>query len=258
MKVVILAGGLGTRLRNETEFRPKPMVDIGGKPILWHLMKIFAFHSLTEFVVLIGYRGEVIRDYFINYEARTNDFTVCLGPPHEIEYHNSHLESGWRVTVVDTGAETPTGGRVRRSRKHVEGERFLVCYGDGLADIDIHELLAFHDGHGKLATMTTVRPMSRFGVVEVEPDRTVVRFREKPRTENSVNAGFFVFEPEVLGYLTDDTALEQEPLEALASDRQLAAFPHEGFWQPMDTYREFTLLNQLWSEGRAPWKVWPG
>jgi glucose-1-phosphate cytidylyltransferase len=256
VKAVILAGGLGTRLREETEFRPKPMVEIGGKPILWHLMKLFACHSVTDFVIPIGYRGDVIRDYFVNYEARTNDFTIRLGHTHQIEYHNSHLETGWSVTVVDTGAETPTGGRVRQVRRYVEGERFMVTYGDGLADVDLGKLLAFHEGHGKLATVTTVRPPSRFGVLEVEADGAVRRFREKPQTEDSVNAGFFVFEPEVLDYLTDDTALEVEPLEALAADGQLMAFPHDGFWQAMDTYRELVLLNGLWSSGAAPWKVW--
>jgi glucose-1-phosphate cytidylyltransferase len=256
MKAVILAGGLGTRLREETEFRPKPMVEIGGKPILWHLMKLFAFHSITDFVVPIGYRGEVIRDYFLNYEARTNDFTIRLGHTHEIEYHNSHLETGWRVTVVDTGAETPTGGRVQQIQPHVAGERFLTTYGDGVADVDLGKLLAFHEGHGKLATMTIVQPLSRFGIVEVDPAGMVRQFREKPQTDDWVNAGFFVFEPGVFDYLSPETALEREPLEALAEAGQLAAFPHDGFFQPMDTYREFTLLNELWSEGNAPWKVW--
>lgn len=256
MKAILLAGGLGTRLREETEFRPKPMVEVGGKPILWHLMKLFAFHQITDFVVPIGYRGEVIRDYFLNYEARTNDFTIRLGHEHEIEYHNSHLETGWQVTVVDTGAETPTGGRVRRIRPHVEGERFMVTYGDGVADVDLGKLVAFHEGHGKLATMTVVRPLSRFGVVEIEPDGSVRSFREKPQTDDHVNAGFFVFEPEVFDYLTDDTALEREPLESLAEAGQLAAFTHDGFFQPMDTYREFTMLNAQWATGDAPWKVW--
>jgi glucose-1-phosphate cytidylyltransferase len=256
VKAVILAGGLGTRLREETEFRPKPMVEVGGKPILWHLMKLFAFHSVTDFVVCIGYRGEVIRDYFLNYEGRTNDFTIRLGHHPEIEYHNSHLETGWAVTVVDTGAETPTGGRVKLVGEHVAGERFIVTYGDGLADVDIGKLLAFHEGHGRLATITTVRPLSRFGVVEIAPDGSVERFREKPQTEDAINAGFFVFEPEVLEYLTDDTALETEPVEALARAGELMAYPHDGFFQPMDTYREFTLLNRLWTDGEAPWKVW--
>lgn len=256
MKAVILAGGLGTRLREETEFRPKPMVEVGGKPILWHLMKLFSCYGITDFVIPIGYRGDVIRDYFVNYEARTNDFTIRLGHTHQIEYHNSHLETGWRVTVVDTGPDTPTGGRVQRIRRHVEGERFLVTYGDGLADIDIAALVAYHEGHGRLATVTTVRPPSRFGVLDVEPDGAVRQFREKPRTEDSVNAGFFVFEPQVFDYLSEDTALEVEPLEKLAADGQLMAYAHDGFWQAMDTYREFVLLNGLWSDGQAPWKVW--
>lgn len=256
MKAVILAGGLGTRLREETEFRPKPMVEIGGKPILWHLMKLFAHHSITDFVVPIGYRGEVIRDYFLNYEARTNDFTIRLGHVHQIEYHNSHLETGWQVTVVDTGAETLTGGRVQQIQRYVAGERFMTTYGDGLADVDIGKLLAFHEGHGKLATMTIVQPLSRFGIVEVDAGGMVRSFREKPRTDDWVNAGFFVFEPGVFDHLRPDTPLEREPLEALADAGELAAFTHDGFFQPMDTYREFTMLNELWSEGSAPWKVW--
>jgi glucose-1-phosphate cytidylyltransferase len=256
MKAVILAGGLGTRLREETEFRPKPMVEVGGRPILWHLMKLYAAHGVTDFVIPIGYRGEVIRDYFLNYEARTNDFTIRLGHTHQIEYHNSHLETGWQVTVVDTGAETPTGGRVNRVRRYVDGGRFLATYGDGLADVNIDKLLAFHESHGRLATMTTVRPPSRFGIVEVDPEGTVQRFREKPTTDDHVNAGFFVFEPGVFAYLDDHTALEQEPLENLAADGQLMAFEHDGFFQAMDTYREFQLLNGLWAQGQAPWKVW--
>jgi glucose-1-phosphate cytidylyltransferase len=256
MKVVILAGGLGTRLREETEFRPKPMVEVGGKPILWHLMKLFSHHGLTEFVVPIGYKGEVIREYFLDYEARTNDFTVRLGDRHEIEYHSRHPESHLSVTVVDTGADTPTGGRVRRILPHVEGERFMVTYGDGLADVDVGKLIAFHEEHGRLATMTVVRPLSRFGVVEVDDDGVVRRFREKPLTDDYVNAGFFVFEPGVHEFLDDDVALEQEPLERLADVGQLVAHRHDGFFQPMDTYRELLLLQRLWNDGRAPWKVW--
>jgi glucose-1-phosphate cytidylyltransferase len=256
MKAVILAGGLGTRLREETEFRPKPMVEIGGRPILWHLMKYFSAYGITDFVIPVGYRGDVIRDYFLNYEARTSDFTICLGRSHEIEYHSTHLEADLRVTVVDTGADTPTGGRVHRVQPHLAGERFITTYGDGLADVDLDKLLAYHEGHGRLATMTVVQPTSRFGVVDIEADGLVRRFREKPQGGEHVNAGFFVFEPEVFGYLDAGTALEREPLEALARDGQLAAFPHDGFFQPMDTYREVTLLNSLWDQGRAPWKVW--
>ncbi len=232
------------------------MVEIGGKPILWHLMKLFSAYEVTDFVIPIGYRGEVIRDYFLNYEGRTSDFTVHLGHEREVTYHNTHAESDWTVTVVDTGLETPTGGRVLRVREHVEGERFIATYGDGLADVDIDKLLAFHESHGRLATMTTVRPLSRFGVVEIAPDGAVRRFREKPQTEDSINAGFFVFEPGVFAHLRPDTALEREPLEALAGAGELMAYVHQGFFQPMDTYRELTLLNRLWAEGQAPWKVW--
>ena len=256
MKAVIRAGGLGTRLREETEFRPKPMVEVGGKPILWHIMKIFGHHGVTDFVIPIGYKGEFIKDYFINYEARTSDFTVHLGRSHEVEFHGAHEESDWAVTVVDTGQDTMTGGRVKQVERFLDGERCIVTYGDGLADVDVGALLAFHEGHGKLATMTTVRPLSRFGVIDLASNDAVARFREKPQVDGYVNAGFFVFEPGVFEYLDDDSILEQTPLEALAKDQQLSAYRHEGFWQPMDTYREFTMLNELWDSGEAPWKVW--
>jgi glucose-1-phosphate cytidylyltransferase len=233
------------------------MVEIGGQPIIWHIMKGFSHHSITDFVVCIGYRGDVVKDYFANYETRSNDFTVRLGATKEIEFHDDHREAEWRVTIVDTGQETMTGGRVKRVQSYVEGERCMVTYGDGLADVDISALLAFHERHGRLATMTTVRPFTRFGIVELDDDGTVRRFREKPQTDENVNGGFFVFEPQVLeDYLGLDSVLEQEPLEALAKDGQLMAYRHEGFWQPMDTYREFTMLNELWSSGQAPWKVW--
>jgi glucose-1-phosphate cytidylyltransferase len=257
VKAVILAGGLGTRLREETEFRPKPMVEIGGQPILWHIMKIFSHYDVSDFVVCIGYRGDVIKDYFANYETRSNDFTVRLGATKEIEFHDAHQEANWRVTVVDTGQETMTGGRVKRVQPFVAGERCMVTYGDGLADVNIRALLDFHDRHGRLATMTTVRPVTRFGSVDLDDDGTVRQFREKPRGEEYVNGGFFVFEPEVLEqYLDADCVLEHEPLEALARDGQLMGYRHEGYWQPMDTYREFMMLDELWSSGKAPWKVW--
>jgi glucose-1-phosphate cytidylyltransferase len=259
VKAVILAGGLGTRLREETEFRPKPMVEIGGQPILWHIMKLFSHYEVNDFVVCIGYRGDVIKDYFANYETRSNDFTVRLGATKEIEFHAAHAEAEWSVTVVDTGQETMTGGRVKRIEPFVAGERCMVTYGDGLADVDIKALLAFHEQHGRLATMTTVRPVTRFGSVDIADDGTVRRFREKPRGEEYVNGGFFVFEPEVIErYLDPNSVLEHEPLEALANDGQLIAFRHEGYWQPMDTYREFMILDELWRSGQAPWKVWNG
>jgi len=255
VKIVLLAGGLGTRLREETEHRPKPMIEVGGKPVLWHIMKNFSSFGLKEFIVCTGYRGEVIKDYFLNYEARMNDFTAHLGASSQIEYHGGHDESDWKVTVADTGATTMTGGRVKRVGKYIDG-RFMVTYGDGLADVDIAALLKFHEAHGKLATVTTIRPLSRFGVMDLSHDGQVKQFREKPQTDDFVNAGFFVFEPKVLDYLDDECVLEQAPLERLARDGQLMAYKHEGFWQPMDTYREFTMLNEMWDSGSAPWKVW--
>ncbi len=255
MKAVMLCGGLGTRLREQTEFRPKPMVEVGGKPILWHIMKIFAHYEIRDFVVCIGYRGDVIKEYFLDYEARNNDFTISLGRSHDITFHDQHQESDWRVTVADTGAETQTGGRVKRVQRYVDGDRFMVTYGDGLADVNIKELLAFHEAHGRLATITTVRPLSRFGVLDIDDDGGVEHFREKPQVDGWVNAGFFVFEREVFDYLDEDCVLERDPLERLAKEGQLSAYRHEGFWQPMDTYRESQLLNDLWNEG-APWRVW--
>ncbi|MCW2667206.1 MAG: rfbF [Frankiales bacterium] len=260
MKAVLLAGGLGTRMREETEFRPKPMVEVGGKPVLWHIMKIFSTYGVNDFVVCTGYKGEIIKEYFLDYEARNNDFTITLGRSHELVFHDQHLESDWRVTVSDTGPTTQTGGRVGRIARYVqEDERFIVTYGDGLADVDINKLLAFHESHGKAATITTVRPLSRFGLVDLDAQAVVQRFREKPQVDDWVSAGFFVFERRVLDLLVgrgDDLVLEQEPLAELAARGELAAYQHDGFWQPMDTYRESTMLNDMWNAGSAPWKVW--
>jgi glucose-1-phosphate cytidylyltransferase len=255
-KVVILCGGLGTRLREETEFRPKPMIEIGGRPILWHIMKLFAFHGMTDFVLCIGYRGQVIKDYFLNYEPWNSDFTVILGNQSPAKFHSSHLEVGWQITVVDTGPETGTGGRVKRVEPYLDGDPFVVTYGDGVADIDVSGLLAFHKEHGKIATVTTTRPHARFGVVDVDHDNVVRRFREKPQSEEWVNSGFFVFNREFLDLLEPNSVLEREPLEMLARDGQLVAYQHRGFFRPMDTHREFLLLNELWANGHAPWAVW--
>jgi glucose-1-phosphate cytidylyltransferase len=257
MKAVLLAGGLGTRMREETEFRPKPMVEVGGKPVLWHLMKFFSAYSITDFVICAGYKGEQIKEYFLNYAAHNNDFTITLGKSSDLVFHGDHLESDWSVTVADTGPNTLTAGRVERIEPFVKDEQFIVTYGDGLADLDVTKLLAFHAKLGRKATITTVRPLSRFGLVDVE-DSLVTRFREKPQMEDSVSAGFFVFEPAIFDYLrdSDDVMLEHEPLARLAAERELAAFRHDGFWQPMDTYRESILLNDMWNEGTAPWKVW--
>jgi glucose-1-phosphate cytidylyltransferase len=257
MKVVILCGGLGTRLREETEFRPKPLVDVGGRPILWHIMKIYGAAGLRQFVLCLGYKGEMIKEYFLNYEAMNNDFTVALGTKHQIRYHGGHQEQDFEVTLADTGAETQTGGRLHRAERYVEGDTFLMTYGDGLADVDVTKLLAFHRAHGKLATVTTVRPFSRFGMVDLADGDRVRRFGEKPQIAEWANAGYFVFDRRVFDYLgDDDCVLEKEPLEKLALDGELHAFRHDGFFYAMDTYREYKHLNELWASGQAPWKVW--
>ncbi len=255
MKAVILAGGLGTRLAEETTIRPKPMVEIGGKPILWHIMNIYAAHDVTEFIVALGYKGEVIKDYFLNFYALNNDLTVQLSDG-SMEVHEV-CQQKWTVHLVNTGAETQTGGRLKRLKSWVSEGTFLATYGDGLADIDIGRLLAFHRSHGKLATVTAARPPARFGGLCFDGDR-VVEFTEKPQAgEGWINGGFFVLEPGALDYVADDmTIWERDPLEKLATDGELVAYQHDGFWQPMDTVRERQLLERLWESGAAPWKVW--
>jgi glucose-1-phosphate cytidylyltransferase len=256
MKVVVLCGGLGTRLREETEFRPKPMVEIGGRPILWHIMKIYAQSGFREFVLCLGYRGNTIKEYFLNYEAMNNDFTISLGQKSQIQYNDVHTEQGFQVTLADTGQSTMTGGRVKRIQKYIDSDTFLLTYGDGVADLDIAKLLEFHRSHGKLATVTAVTPSSRFGVLEMNKNR-VMNFLEKPRMEGFTSAGFFVLNRKVFDYLGgDDCTFEHEPLERLAKEGELMAYRHEGFFFAMDTYREYEYLNQLWTNGQAPWKVW--
>jgi glucose-1-phosphate cytidylyltransferase len=259
MKVVILCGGRGTRLQEETEFRPKPMVPIGDRPILWHIMKLFSHAGLRDFVLCLGYKGNMIKEYFLNYEAMNNDFTICLGKPHPIQFHGAHSEQDFRVCLADTGLETLTGGRLKRVAAHIDTDAFILTYGDGLADIDICALLDFHRAHGKIATVTTVRPISRFGVPELGAEGRVVQFSEKPQTQGWVSAGFFVFHRRVFDYLEkegDDCVLERTPLERLAADGELMAYRHHGFFFAMDTYREYQQLNELWAKGAAPWKVW--
>lgn len=244
-------------MREETEFRPKPMVEIGGKPVLWHIMKIYAEAGITDFVICAGYKGEIIKNYFYNYGVSNMDFTVKLGSHDEIVYHGNHDEFNWTVTVADTGPKTMTGGRIKRIQKYVGDEPFLCTYGDGVADVDIQSLIEQHKSHGKLATMTTTKPLSRFGVVDIEPDGSVKNFREKPKVEDWINIGYFVFQPEVFSLIDgDQTVLEEEPLHKLADQNQISAFAHEGFWQPMDTFRESQLLNEIWDTGNAPWKSW--
>jgi glucose-1-phosphate cytidylyltransferase len=257
-RVVILCGGLGTRLREETEFRPKPLVEIGGRPILWHIMKIFAHHGLKDFTLCLGYKGNLIKEYFLNYEAINNNLVVHLGARSAISYLGEHEEQDYTVRLIDTGGNAQTGARVKKVERLLEGDRFIVTYGDGLTDVDVPALLEFHRSHGKLATVTTARTPGRFGAVELSPGNQVLRFREKPMQDSWISAGFFVFERQVLSYLTaaDGCTLEREPLETLAREGQLMAYRHPGEFFPMDTYRDHVALNDLWNSGKAPWKIW--
>ena len=257
MKTVILSGGMGMRLREETEYKPKPMVDIGGKPILWHIMKIYSHYSFNEFVICLGYRGNMIKQYFLDYEAMNNDFTINLGDSREITYHGNHDERDFTVTLVDTGLNTNTGGRVRQIERYIEDDTFMVTYGDGLTNIDVPALVKYHKQQGKLATVTAVQATSRFGVMQVDDGGMITSFQEKPSLEGWINAGFFVFDRKVFDYLdSDESVLEEEPLHRLAAEGQLAAYRHTGPFLVMDTYREYVALNKLWDEGGAPWKIW--
>lgn len=255
MKVVILAGGLGTRLSEETSIRPKPMAEVGEKPILWHIMKIYSHYGFNEFIICLGYKGYMIKEYFSNYFLHNCDVTFDMRTNERHVHQN--VNEPWRVTLLDTGAETMTGGRVKRAQPYVEGDRFMLTYGDGVADVDIDALVAFHAAHGKLATITAVQPLGRFGALDLE-DETVMSFREKPVGDGDwINGGFMVLEPEVFDRIEgDSTVLEQEPLRSLARDHELRAFRHPGFWQPMDTLRDKMHLEQLWLSGSAPWRVW--
>jgi glucose-1-phosphate cytidylyltransferase len=258
MKVVILCGGQGTRLREETEYRPKPLVDVGGRPILWHIMKLYAHYGLQDFILCLGYRGQMIKEYFLNYEAMNNDFTICLGKQNRIHYHGAHQEQDFNVTLADTGSDSMTGSRVKQVEKHIDGGTFMVTYGDGLSNVDLRKLLAFHRSHGKLGTITTVKPYSRFGILELDEENKVRAFAEKPQVEGWASAGFFVFEREFFKYLdsSPECVLERAPMERLAADGELVAYQHDGFFFAMDTYREYLYLNELWNSGKAPWAVW--
>ncbi|HVM41680.1 MAG TPA: glucose-1-phosphate cytidylyltransferase [Acidimicrobiia bacterium] len=255
MKVAILAGGFGSRLEEETEVKPKPMVEIGGKPILWHIMKHYAHYGFDDFVIALGYKAEVIKKYMVDYCPLTSNLTVDLSSG-AVDVHDGHRDD-WKVHLIDTGLATQTGGRVKRLAPHVGDGTFFLTWGDGVSTVDLRELLAFHRSHGKLATVTAVRPPARFGHLEIDGDE-VVEFSEKPQAgEGWINGAFFVLEPEAIDYIDgDETSFEREPLEHLAKDGQLAAYRHYGFWQCMDTLRDKRLLESLWSSGDAPWKVW--
>lgn len=255
MKAIILAGGYGTRISEETHLKPKPMVEIGGKPIIWHILKSYYAHGINEFIVLLGYKGYVIKEYFANYFLHMSDVTFDMCG-NQIEYHHNHCEP-WKITLVDTGLDTMTGGRLKRIKDYLNDDDFCFTYGDGLSDVNIRALISFHQESKALATMTAVQPPGRYGVLEIDK-YSVKQFKEKPEGNGIwINGGFFVLSPKVIDYIKDDSTIwENEPLEKLAADRQLNAFKHEGFWHAMDTLRDKTKLEELWKSGNAPWKIW--
>ena len=258
MKVVILCGGMGTRLREETEYKPKPMVEVGEKPILWHIMKIYAHSGIKDFVLSLGYKGEMINEYFYNYDILSNDFTIELGKKKNIEIHSNHAEKDWRITLADTGDKTLKGARLKRVQKYINDKQFMMTYGDGIANVDIKNLLEFHRHHGKLATVTGINPASRFGELKIEGNQ-VKSFSEKPKNGGGlINGGFFVFNRDVFNYVSadEDCDLEIGPLENIAADGQLMVYKHTGFWACMDTIRDMEYLNKLWRKDKADWKVW--
>jgi glucose-1-phosphate cytidylyltransferase len=258
MKAVILAGGLGTRLKEVTEVKPKPLIDVGGRPILWHIMKIYSHFGINDFIICLGYKGYLIKEYFSNYNLHMSDVTFDMGKQARCEVHQNHSEP-WRVTLVDTGEHTMTGGRVKRIAPYLGGDdTFLLTYGDGLADVDVAATIAFHKKHGRKATLTAVIPPARFGAVNLAADGRVTSFQEKPLGDNGyINGGYFVLSQDAIGYIRDDATLwEKEPLENLTREGELMAFVHNGFWHPMDTLRDKEHLDKAWESGRAPWKLW--
>jgi len=261
MKTVILCGGMGTRIRDVSENMPKPMIPIGRQPILWHIMKIYSAGGFNDFILCLGYKGQIIKEFFLNYYTMINDISVNLSTPNAIEYHDGNNHENWKVTLADTGVDTMTGARVARIKKYLSSdENFMLTYGDGLADIDIKALVEFHKSHGKIVTVTGVHPAGRFGEMELSEGGRVRAFAEKPQvSEGRINGGFLVMRREFIDrYLSEepDLILEQSPLSQCAKDGELVSFNHDGFWQPMDTYREYQILNKLWAGGKAPWKVW--
>lgn len=256
MKVVILAGGHGTRISEETDIKPKPMVEVGGKPILWHIMKIYSHFGFHDFIICLGYRGYIIKEYFANYFLHMSDVTFDM-KTNRMNVHHNKAEP-WRVTLIETGLDTMTGGRLRRVAVHIGRSPFLLTYGDGVADVDVAALVHFHKAQKKLATVTAVQPAGRFGTLNISSENSVLAFQEKPAGDGGwVNGGFFVMQPEVIDYIKDDqTILERHPLELLAREKQLSAFKHKGFWQPMDTLRDKNHLDKLWEANKIPWKVW--
>lgn len=256
MEAIILAGGLGTRMREETDFRPKPMVEVGGRPVLWHIMKHLSVHGVKDFVVAVGYKGDMIREYFLNYQTRMSNFTLQLGHAESMELHGRHDETDWKVTLVDTGLSTNTGGRLKQAAMYTSGDPVLMAYGDTLADVDVSGLERHHERSGAEVTITAVQPTSRFGVLDLDENGRVQEFIEKPRMREWVSIGYMMMSRPFLNSLPDNSVLEDEPMAQAAESGQMHAFRHEGFWQPMDTYREYVELNRLWDEGHPPWKTW--
>lgn len=256
MKVVILAGGLGTRLSEETVVKPKPMVEIGGMPILWHIMKIYSAHGFNEFIICLGYKGYIIKEYFANYFLHQSDVTIDL-KTNELQVHDSYAEP-WKITLVDTGKDTMTGGRIKRIQHHTGNEPFMLTYGDGVGDVDITTLVSFHKSHGKACTLTAVQPSGRFGALDITENTDVRSFMEKPKGDGAwINGGFFVCEPDVFNYIdSDETLWERQPMEMLAAEGKMMAYKHSSFWRPMDTLRDKVELENLWESGQAPWKKW--
>lgn len=257
MKIIILCGGLGTRLKEETEFRPKPMVNVGNRPILWHIMKNYAHYGFKDFVLALGYKGDMIKEYFQHYELMNNDVTIELGKPENRIVHQNNGEAGWRVTLADTGQHTLKGARLKQMERYTDGDEFMATYGDAVGNIDIPTLLKFHRSHGKIVTMTGVIPASRFGELLIREDDTA-SFTEKPRSSSFINGGFFVFNKAIFNYLTkdDNCDLEYGILERLSQEGQVKVYRHNGFWVCMDTFRDMEYLNKLWDEGKAEWKMW--
>ncbi len=256
MKVVILCGGAGARLREETEFRPKPLVEIGGKPILWHIMKIYSHFGFNDFILCLGYKGQMIKDYFLGYPYAQNDFTINLSSPGQIRFQGRPRGDRWNVTLVDTGLETMTGGRIKVIEKYIQDDIFFATYGDGVADINLKDLLAYHRKHKKIATITGVQPRTQFGMIETDEEGLVSGFKEKPRLDEWANGGFFVFDRKIFSYLGKNAVLEKESFSKLADKKELALYRHKGFWQCLDTFKDQEYLNNLWTKGRPLWRIW--